>query len=132
MGLDMYLYARECVTNFGNSLKMGYPASLKEFEKLQKERDSLTEERRFRIGYWRNAWPIHSIVCKITGMKVDDDQDKYLMKGEMTKIVNEAKKAWADAEFDDQKETLEYTIKLFELAIKAYDDGYNIIYRASW
>lgn len=82
MGLDMYLYLRRSChyTNIGATI-MGVPAELQGMVSvmtpgvpLENIRVPSTIEQRYRIGYWRKAYPIHNFFVD----KLGGDEERCL------------------------------------------------------
>ena len=141
MGLDMYLYAKKHIAGFGHS-KVEYPPELKELAEIQTKRNFLSEDSAYQIGYWRKDWFIHSLIvhhtsCEDEGAEIalyhEDLKDMVEVIDEVLKDHSKAEKLIPNDDYPQEYfMELAYTKKVFELAIEADMNGYNIVYNASW
>lgn len=71
MGLDMYLYLNKYESQFDNK-KLTYPRELATLKGKIKERNFLSKETSYQVGYWRKFNALHSYIVK----KFADGEDK--------------------------------------------------------
>ena len=81
-------------------------------------------------GYWRKEWDVHNIIT--SAFKEDyDGGEVYLTVTMIETILTDLREAFADEESPISIQQLDYSIKIFEKALKD-DDKYDIYYSASW
>lgn len=142
MGLDMYLYLKkyESMSPFRatmSEMKGFYPKELEGFADKQLERNFLSKETSFQIGYWCKEWHIHNMIDVIANEGKNDSNELMLDRDAMAKIVEQAK-----GELDNVKNigygqynALKYTKELFEKVLdfmKDKDSHWWVVYKISY
>ena len=157
----MYLYLRkyESCCNWSpdyESKKVDfYPQELAEFGKEVDDRNFMSKETKYQVGYWRKANAIHSWFVENCAEGVDNCRDIYVSKKMAQKLLDNCNEVLADKslakdqlptqsgfffgsqDYDDWYfEEIAYTKHILEkvLAFLETDKGkeYGIVYCASW
>lgn len=153
MGLDMYLYASKYESKSlyrGGNEKGFYPENLKDFQDDMIERNIISKETKYMVGYWRKFNALHNYIVKTFNDEVDDCKPIYLSPSDIDNILNTLRKArdnkdkvneilptssgffFGSQDYDEWYwRDVEYSIRLFEELIKVKDE-YEIYYEASW
>lgn len=154
MGLDMYLYASRYESRSqwreDKGIEDFYPSELQDLKTDIWERNFLSKETKYQIGYWRKFNALHSYIVKIYA----DDEDKcqeiclYPERIEhllavLKEVKNNPKKApqllptqsgffFGSTDYDEWYfKDVEYSIRLFEEVLKLPKE-FDIYYQASW
>jgi hypothetical protein len=153
MGLDMYLYASKYESKSlyrGGNEKGFYPEDLQDFQTDIFERNFVSKQTKYHIGYWRKFNALHSYIVENFADGVDDCKPIYLSPSDIDNILNTLRKArdnkdkaneilptssgffFGSQDYDEWYwKDVEYSIRLFEELIKVKDE-YEIYYEASW
>ena len=158
MGLDMYLYLRKYEScskwdkDYLEKKPNFYPEDLKEFAEDINNRNFLSKQTLYQVGYWRKANAIHAWFVKNCADDVDECQEIYVsfkQAKELRNLINRVldchEKAeellptedgffFGNTEYNEwYYKNLEYTRDLLNKIIVKCDGGdYDIIYQASW
>ena len=160
MGLDMYLYLEkyESCSRFNEDYKQKkdtfYPEELEVF-KID-ERNFMSKETLYQIGYWRKANAIHNWIVTNCADGEDRCQRIYLTTKDLEKLLSLVNQVLENHDLADQLlptvdgfffgnknydewyfKDLEYTKELLEKLLAFMKDNkmsmdYDIIYQASW
>jgi hypothetical protein len=153
MGLDMYLYASKYESRSqyrGGNEKGFYPENLRDFQNDMIERNFISKDTRYMVGYWRKFNALHNYIVRTFADGVDDCKPIYLSSSDIDDILNTLRKArdnkekvneilptqrgcfFGSQEYDEWYwRDVEYSIRLFEELITIKDE-YEIYYEASW
>lgn len=155
MGLDMYLYASKYESksqwrNNKEEVKGFYPSELQDLQTDIFERNFVSKETKYQIGYWRKFNALHNYIVENFANGVDDCREIYLSTEDIEKVLNNLKKAkdnknkasellptksgffFGSTQYDEWYwEDVEYSIRLFEEVLKL-PKGFAIYYEASW
>ena len=166
MGLDMYMYVRKSESvghwqdDYKEKISGFYPP---EFENLQNkiaERNFLSKDTMYQVGYWRKANAIHNWIVTNCAKGVDNCQEIYMSKSNLQHLLDTCKEVLSDhSKAEDLLPTkdgfffgnleynewyfkdLNYTVELLTDVLKLLDDNekeqsfylyYDVIYQASW
>lgn len=160
MGLDMYLYLEKYEScsryndDFEEKKKGFYPEELEAFNVI--DRNFMSKETLYQIGYWRKANAIHSWIVKRCADGEDECQRIWVSTNALEELLEVTKKVLANHDLADQLlptedgfffgsqdyddwyfDDLVYTKELIEKLLKFMSDEkmhrtYDIIYQASW
>lgn len=157
MGLDMYLYAQKyesCLKrdeDYKNKKVNFYPKELKEIAEKQDKRNFLSKTVQYQIGYWRKANAVHRFFVEKCANGEDDCRDIYVTLDHLKELYNLVKQVlnnkdsaeellptqdgffFGSTDYDEEYyKKLESTLEIVEDAIKVAEQGYEIVYHASW
>ena len=144
MGLDMYLYMSKYESAHRYEVENGkilpknfYPEELKELEEDILERNFLSKEALYQVGYWRKFNALHSWIVENYAGGKDDCRKIYLEVEDIEKLLKVCQEVAADhskapdllptkagfffgdLEYDDWYfRNVEYTIDLLQKVIK--------------
>ena len=99
MGLDMYLYAikYESWSNWnGNKKPISYPKALEELKENIKERNFLSKETKYQIGYWRKFNALHSHIVNTYNDGEDNCSPIWLSRESIEDILKVCKEVLED------------------------------------
>lgn len=155
MGLDMYLYASKYESksqwrNNKEEVKGFYPSELQDLQTDIFERNFVSKETQYQIGYWRKFNALHNYIVKNFADGVDKCQQIYLSTKDLEQILNNLKNTknnkpkakellptqdgffFGSTQYDEWYwNDVEYSIRLFEEVLKL-PEGITIYYQASW
>lgn len=158
MGLDMYLYLRKYEScSAWRSVKNVNDFYPQEMEKLATniyERNFLSKETTYQVGYWRKVNAIHNWFVEKCANGVDECQRIYVSVSQIKELLSVVDSVLQDntkasellpttegfffgsQEYDEWYfEELKYTKRLIESVLEflnSCDTNYDIIYAASW
>ena len=151
MGLDMYLEVRKYKSSYrGDGEQLAYPNELKELELNIRNRNFLSVESTYQVGYWRKFNALHSYIITNFNDGVDDCREIWLPIRCCEQILNDLKKInennaseimptcegffFGSTRIDEYYfQDVKYSIDLFEKVIKlAKEYNYEVYYHASW
>lgn len=154
MGLDMYLYASKYESRSqwreDKGIEDFYPSELQDLKTDIWERNFLSKETKYQIGYWRKFNALHSYIVKVYADGEDKCQEiclyqeriKHLL-AVLKEVKNNHSKApqllptqsgffFGSTDYDEWYwEDVEYSIRLFEEVLKLPKE-FDIYYQASW
>ena len=162
MGLDMYMYIRksESVSSWQNDYKEKisgfYPPEFENFQNKIAERNFLSKDTMYQVGYWRKSNAIHNWIVNNCANGIDNCQEVYMSKSNLQDLLDTCKEVLSDhskagdllptqdgfffggTEYDEWYfKDLNYTVELLTDVLKFLDDNkgypyYTVIYQASW
>jgi len=163
MGLDMYFYLNrydsrskwddEKLANDGEVSQVQYPKALKSLEDYIYDRNFMSVESKYQVGYFRKFNALHAYIVDNFANGVDecqeieiDETDLQKMLNDLVQVDNDHSKAeellptrsgfffggteYDDWYFSDVKDAIKM-IKLI-MEVKANNKEYYLSYRASW
>jgi hypothetical protein len=155
MGLDMYLYASKYESksqwrNNKEEVKGFYPEDLEDLQTDIFERNFVSKDTHYQIGYWRKFNALHHYIVENFADGEDDCRRIYLSPSDIGHILDTLRKArdnkervgeilptqsgffFGTTDYDEWYwRDVEYAIRLFEEVVKIQDE-YEIYYQASW
>jgi hypothetical protein len=155
MGLDMYLYASKYESksqwrNNKEEVKGFYPSELQDLQTDIFERNFVSKETKYQVGYWRKFNALHSYIVENFADGEDKCQQIYLSTKDLEQILNNLKNTknnrskakellptqdgffFGSTQYDEWYwNDVEYSIRLFEEVLKL-PEGITIYYQASW
>jgi hypothetical protein len=154
MGLDMYMYVGKYESKYTNNENYGkvefYPEDLKELQNEIEERNFVSKQTLYQVGYWRKANAIHQWFVDRCAEGVDDCRQVYVDREDLQDLLNACEQVLEDhskakellptcdgfffgeTEYDEWYfKNLEYTRDLINQLLKL-DKDYESYYEASW
>ena len=158
MGLDMYLYAEKYEScgswhnNYEKKKKNFYPKKLESFQNNIDQRNFLSKEVFYQIGYWRKANALHKWFVDNCAEGEDDCRKVYVSKEQLESLLSLCEEILKDhskanellptqsgfffggLEYDEWYfQDLKYTRDLIKSILDANIlKEYEIYYQASW
>jgi len=154
MGLDMYMYVSEYESRFDTNKKGNfYPKKLEDFEKDISERNFVSKETKYQVGYWRKFNALHNYIVEHFADGNDDCRPVYIGYNELELLRNVCKDVldnhdlasellptqdgffFGSTEYDEWYfENLEYSLDLFNKLLEFCNKNpsTDIYYKASW
>lgn len=163
MGLDMYMSIRKYESlssydeNFKEKVSGFYPPELQAFQQKNSERNFLSKETEYQVGYWRKANAIHNWFVENCADGKDECQPIHVNKDELQELLDTCQKVLKDhskAEellptqsgfffgstdydgwyFEDLQYTVELLTDILEFLSQEHPKGiyYDVVYQASW
>lgn len=159
MGLDMYLYAKQCCSHMSWNTSEERKGNFDKVVELMNAADFVDKDRGYvpayielQVAYWRKANAIHKFFVDLAGGK-DECQEIYVERDDLQELVNrcnmilenkDVEKAkellpsqggffFGSTEYDDWYfQDLKYTQETLKKLIDNAPEDWEFCYQASW
>lgn len=98
MGLDMYFYASKHSSTYYDKDDCVYPKDLHELEEKIKQKNFVSMDAKYQIGYWRKFNALHGYIINNFADCIDDCRDIYLSRNNVKQLLSVCKEVLEDLE----------------------------------